>query len=85
MTTRNVSREPYRVRRDRREVLVAIGAAALIVILTAVAVWILAPSDGGSPTNSPSVTVPQDSPDDTTATTTATAPAETPTTVPTSG
>ena len=51
MTTgRRVSREPYRLKRDRREVVVAVAAAALIILVTAIAVWILAPND-----NNPSI------------------------------
>ena len=62
MTTgRRVSREPYRVRRDRREIVVAVAVAALIVLVTAVAVWILAPNDD-SPVldTTPNITVPID-------------------------
>jgi len=61
MTTgRRVSREPYRLKRDRRELAVAIAVAALIVIVTAIAVWILAPNDDNPSIldTSPNVTVP---------------------------
>ena len=62
MTGRRVSREPYRIRRDRRELVVAVAIAALIVLLTAVAVWILAPNDDNSPVfdTTPNITVPSD-------------------------
>ena len=84
MTARRVSREPYRVRRDRREVLKAVGVAVLIVLLTAVTVWILAPNDEsndptGTPTNAPSVTTTNDPIVITVPTTTADPAATTPT------
>ena len=62
MTTgRRVSREPYRVRRDRREVVIAVAAGALIVLLTVIAVWILAPNDDSTPDlSTPTVTLPTD-------------------------
>ncbi len=49
-----VSRQAYHVKRDRREVWVAVAAAALIVVVTALGVWILAP---GSTHQSPSPSV----------------------------
>ena len=61
MTTgRRVSREPYRLKRDRREVVVAIAVAAWIILVTAIAVWILAPNDDNPSIldTSPNVTVP---------------------------
>ena len=61
MTTgRRVSREPYRLKRDRRELMVAIAVATLIIVLTAVAVWILAPNDDNPSIldTSPNVTAP---------------------------
>ena len=61
MTTgRRVSREPYRLKRDRRELAIAIAVAALIILVTAIAVWILAPSDNNPSIldTSPNVTVP---------------------------
>jgi hypothetical protein len=62
MTTgRRVSREPYRLKRDRRELVVAVAIAALIVLATAVAVWILAPNDDSSPVlTTPNITLPTD-------------------------
>ena len=66
MSARKVSREPYKVRRDRREVWVAVAAALAIVLVTLLAVWILAPADDDSPSIRPTVTVPTS---DTTATT----------------
>ena len=61
MTGRRVSREPYRIRRDRRELVVAIAVAALIVLVTAVAVWILAPNDDAPVFDStPNLTIPTD-------------------------
>ena len=64
MTGRRVSREPFKPRRDRREVIVAVGAAVLIVLFTVVAVWILAPNDESTPTfdtPTPTVTIPSTS------------------------
>lgn len=81
MSARRVSREPYRLRRDRREVLVAVAVAAAIVLLTAVAVWILAPDTGNdapslTPSEQTTITVP---------TTVTTAPSDSATTTPTGG
>jgi hypothetical protein len=76
MSPRRVSREPYHAKRPRREVALATGVALVIVVLTAVTVWILAPADEArDPVVNPfgpSVTLP-----DETATST---PAETPAT-----
>ena len=61
MTTgRRVSREPYRLKRDRKELVVAIAVGAFIVLVTAIAVWILAPNDHNPAilNTSPNVTVP---------------------------
>ena len=61
MTTgRRVSREPYRLKRDRKQLVVAIAVAALIILATAIAVWILAPNDHNPSIldTSPNVTVP---------------------------
>ena len=61
MTTgRRVSREPYRLKRDRRQLVVAVAVAALIIVVTAVAVLILAPNDTNLSNldTSPNVTVP---------------------------
>jgi len=61
VSARKVSREPYRVGRSRREVWVAVAVGAAIVLLTVVAVWILAPSDDSpSPVVSTPATVPLD-------------------------
>jgi len=63
MTTgRRVSREPYRLKRDRRQVVIAVAVAALIIVVTAVAVWILAPNDDNPSIldTTPNVTVPTD-------------------------
>ena len=68
MSARRVSREPYRIRRNPREVWVAIAAAVAIVLVTIVAVWILAPSNDSGVT--PSISPAVDSPVDTTPTTT---------------
>lgn len=78
MSARRVSREPYRIGRSRREVWTAVAVGVAIVLLTVVAVWILAPSDD-SP--SPVVSTPATIPTDTGATTATTAPATTETTV----
>lgn len=80
MSARKVSREPYKLRRDRREVWTAVGVAVAIVLLTAVLVWILAPSDDSPEpsTSTPAITVPTTA--DPTATTTAPAGETTPTT-----
>lgn len=45
MTPRPASRTPYRARREPREIALATGVALVLVLLTAVAVWILAPDD----------------------------------------
>ncbi len=45
MSAKKVSRTPYRVGRDPREVVVAVVVAVVIVVCTALAVWILAPAD----------------------------------------
>lgn len=67
MNARRVSREPYRVRRDRREVVVAVAVALLIVLGTAAAVWILAPADESeAPTFTPTLTSPASQPSETT-------------------
>jgi len=61
MTTgRRVSREPYRLKRDRRQLVVAVAVSALIILVTAVAVWILAPNDNNPSIldTTPNVTVP---------------------------
>jgi hypothetical protein len=62
MTTgRRVSREPYRVRRDRREIVVAVAVAALIILATVVSVWLLAPDDESTPDlDTPNFTLPTD-------------------------
>jgi hypothetical protein len=53
-------RVPYKPPRDRRELLVAIGAAVLIVVVTAALVWFLRPNrdSGGGSTESPVITAP---------------------------
>jgi hypothetical protein len=81
MSGRRVSREPYRVRRDPREVMVAIAVAMAIVLGTVVAVWIFAPNDDSSPSDNsnPAITLPS------TSATTAPAADTTPTTAPSGG
>ena len=64
MTTgRRVSREPYRLKRDRRELVIAVAVAALIILVTVITVWILAPNDDNPSIldTTPNVTVPTDS------------------------
>ena len=67
MTNRRVSREPYRIRRDPREVAVAVAVGLAIVLVTVALVLILAPnkSTPASPDTTPQTTVPSTS--DTTA------------------
>jgi len=61
MTTgRRVSREPYRLKRDRREIVIAVAAAALIILATVALVWILAPSDDSPVLSTPNLTLPTD-------------------------
>lgn len=73
MTARRASRQPHRVRRDPREVVVAVVVAVLIVAVTGIAVWILAPGDDEQPPFTPNVpasatgTVPASSPSTTVA------------------
>jgi hypothetical protein len=67
MSAKKVSRTPYRVRRDPREVATAVVVAVVIVLLTALAVWILAPA--GDPPTTP-VPVPPSAPAGTTPPTT---------------
>lgn len=76
MSARRASREPYRIGRSRREVWTAVGAALAIVLLTAVAVWILAPGDSSTPTGTPSVTASGSSATTVPTSTATTAPAE---------
>ncbi|MFM8305333.1 MAG: hypothetical protein ACKOA9_13735 [Actinomycetota bacterium] len=58
MSARRASREPYTLRRKPREVWVAIVVAVGIVLVTAIAVWILAPGDSPSPIGTPAVSTP---------------------------
>ncbi len=88
MTGRRVSREPYKARRDRKELIVAIGVAMLIVVATVVGVWILAP-DGSPPSiDAPAITPGSPAPSSATTTappTTDPAPDPSSTTVPSPG
>lgn len=89
MTGRRVSRQPYKARRDRKEVLIAVGVALAIVVATVIGVWILAPDDESPPTfDTPTITSGPSAPSSATTTTPPTtdpAPDPSSTTVPSSG
>jgi hypothetical protein len=59
-------RVAYKPPRDRREVVIAIAVASLIVIVTASLVWLLRPTDDSSSDSTPVITVPATTPTDTT-------------------
>src|SRR5262249_346877 len=49
MSARRVSREPYRIRKDPRELVVAVAVGLAIVLVTVVLVLVLAPGDTSTP------------------------------------
>jgi cytoskeletal protein RodZ len=59
-------RVPYKPKRDRRELFVAIGVAVLIVVVTATLVWVLRPNKESSADSAPVVTAPTTLPTDST-------------------
>ncbi len=70
-------RVSYKPPRDRRELLVAIGVAVLIVVVTATLVWFLRPNrDQGGSTDAPVLTVPPTQPTDATGDTETTTPTD---------